>query len=324
MTSPTADQVRRIATLADGTTAYEVTTTVVDAGDLPTRALFVLNIVEPLNPRADVLARIAEPRDLRRLTDGLHVRVTSSSLVYIDGDPFARVANMADLTTLVADRTEAVRRGATQYLSVSLSLVYNNSDTADAAARQLITRLSDLVTSWRTYATSFETTPTERYLLPVVGLSVEAERRAAYLVARAARVRAEEAQAVAQAAYTSCDTGCSQDRAIHALLVADIAFLERAQAVVAAITESGTANAQDFVLRQGAYGASVESYAYLLSQKQTSRDAYAVRLQACASTCAARRVERDEAQAEVSRALADENRALASVRAVCPTFIPSE
>lgn len=324
MTAPTARQTRRVATLADGRTVYEVTTWITERGDLPSRNLFVVTIADPLNPKADALARVAEPMDLRRLSGRLHVRVDAADLVYISTDPFARVANLDDLTTLVEDRAEAVRRGATQYLSSSVTIVYDNATTADAAYRQLLARLSTLVTSWRSYIEGFETAPSQSYPLPATAISVEDERRAAYAAARAARLRAEAALATAQAAYDACDTGCAADRAIHALLVQDVAFLERAEQLVTALVETDSHNAQDFVLKHGAYTTSAESYATLLAAKRTALNTYADRVRACADTCAARRVERDEAQAEVARALADERRALAAVRAVCPTFVPTE
>lgn len=324
MTSPTIDQTRRVATQADGSTAYEVTTWVVDPGDLPTSHLFVISIADPLNPKADVLARVATPMDIRRLSGQLHVRVESTDLVYVATDPFVRVANLDDFTSLVPDRAEAVRRGAPSYLTTAVTILYTDPDTADAAYRQLVARLSALVTSWRTHRDNFETHPTQRYVLPTTDASVEAERRTAWAAAVASRRRAEAALATAQAAYDACDTGCAADRAIHALLVQDVAFLERAEQLVTAIVETDSHNAQDFVLKHGAYTTSAESYATLLAAKRTALNTYADRVRACADTCAARRVERDEAQAEVARALADERRALAAVRAVCPTFVPTE
>lgn len=324
MTAATANQTRRVALLADGRTAYEVTTRVVDAGALPTKSLFVVSINDPLNPKADALARITTPMDLRRISGALHVRVDAADIVYVAGDPFARVANLADFTALVEDRAEAVRRGASVYLTSAITVLYEDPTTADAAYRQLLARLSALVDAWSTYRTSFETAPTQSYALPITAVSIEEERRAAYDAARRSRQRAEGALAVAQTAYEACDTGCATNRAVHALLVADVGFLERAALVAGGIAEVGTTNVKDFVLRQGAYASNDESYAVLLAAKRTALADYASRLAACAETCAQRRTERDEAQAEVSRARADENRALAAVRAVCPTFVPTE
>lgn len=322
MSNPTAVQTRRIAPQADGSTAYEVTTRISDKGDLPTASLFVVQIVDPLNPKTDVLARVSTPVDLRRLSGLVYVRVESTSITYLSMDPFARVANVEDLTAYQTDRAEAVRRGQTHYLSTSISVLYTDPATADAAYRQVLARLSELVTNWRVFNEEFETDPTQSYTLPAVALSVEDARRAAYASTVVLRERAEGVLASAQAAYDACTTDCALDRAIHVILVRDVSFLERAKQRVTAITETATTNAKEFVLRTGAYASDAESYAVLLAQKLADLATYAARVQTCQDTCAQLQGARDSAQADVRRALADEQRALADVRAVCPTFVP--
>lgn len=322
MTTPIAIQTRRVAPQADGSTAYEVTTRVTQRHDLPTASLFVVSITDPLNPKSDALARVATPIDLRRLSGLLYVRVDAASISYINADPFARVANVDDLTAYQTDRAEAVRRGQGFYLTDAFSALYTDPATADAAYRQIIARLSELVTNWRAYTAGFETNPTQSYPLPSTPLSVEDLRRAAYSDAVTIRQRAEAVHAAAQAAYEHCVTDCALDRAVHAILLRDVTFLERARARVVAITETDTTNAKDFVLKIGAFASDSESYENLLTQKRTDLNTYAVRVQACQDTCAQLQVSRDSAQADVRRALADEQRALADVRAVCPTFVP--
>lgn len=324
MTAPHVDQIRRAATLVSGATVYEVTTTVTDKGDLPTRNLFVLTIRDPENPRADVLARIATPLDVRRLTPGLHVRVDAASLVYLSGDPFARIASLSDLTTIDQDRTAAVRAGRSEYLVASMTVTYTDRATADAGYRQILARLSALTVAWREFLASFETTPAQGYDLPVVDVSVEDARRLLYTQANAARHATESALTAAQRAYDACQTDCGTDRAIHAFLVRDVATLERARARVTALTETGSTFARDFVLQQASFVGDVDSYEALLASKRAALDTYAARVQACQDRCAQLRVERDAAQAAVARALDAERQALADVRAVCPTFVPSE
>lgn len=322
MTTPIATQTRRIATQADGSTAYEVTTRVTEKYDLPTASLFVVTINDPLNPKADALARVASPIDLRRLSGLLYVKVDAASISYISGDPFARVANIEDLTAYQSDRAEAVRRGQSVYLTDTFSALYSDPTTADAAYRQIISRLSELVTNWRTYTSTFETRPTQSYPLPSTPLSVEDLRREAYSNAVTLRTRAEEVHAAAQAAYERCTTDCALDRTIHAMLLRDVTFLERARARVVAIIETDSTNAKEFVLKTGSYISDVESYENLLVQKRADLNTYAARVQACQDNCAQLQVSRDSAQSDVRRALADEQRALADVRAVCPTFVP--
>lgn len=324
MTDPVARQWRRRATLQDGRTAYEVTTRIVQAGDLPTKALFAVDIEDPLDPKADVLARVATPLDVRRLTGGLYVRVDSEQLTRIEGDPFARIATLDDFAALQTDRTEAVRRGHVEYLTDTITVVYDNGDTADAAYQQILARLSELTTAWRAFNTSFETAPYTDYPLPVRGAGVEAARVAVYTAAVAARRRTETAADDARAAYEACLTDCGTDRAIHAMLVADVSFLDRARERVVAFVESGTTHAQDFALRSGAYSSDTESYDVLRVAKRAALETYTTRLQACSARCAALEVASDAAAADLRRALDDERRALADVRSVCPTYTPTE
>jgi hypothetical protein len=79
-------------------------------------------------------------------------------------------------------------------------LIYDNYATADAAAKQVISRLSDLVTAWRTFSTAFATNPYQDYNLPQAAASVEAERTAVYVEKRTAREAAETAYDEAVAA----------------------------------------------------------------------------------------------------------------------------
>lgn len=323
-TTPYVDQVRRDVILPDGTGAFEVTTSIYDSGDLPTKNLFVLKIVDAENPKVDVLARIATPQDVRRTVGGFYVRVDEASMVRLSGDTFARVASLADLGSMDQDRTEAVRKGRTEYLVATVSSVYTNSVTADAAYRQFLARLSDLVNNWRTFRTAFVTTPSQRYSLPVAGVSVQEERAASYLTSVTRRKTAEAALGVAQAAYDTCRVSHETEKAIHALLLEDVAFLERAKSRVQALTETGSTNARDYVLGLNTYAGDAGTYEALLTRKNASLTDYAARVRAADAACAASLTERDSAAAELSRALTDERRALADVRAVCPTYTPTE
>lgn len=324
MTAPHVEQTRRIARLSTGATAYEITTLVTDRGTLPTRNLFVVKIANPGDAKTDVLARIATPMDVRRLQAAAFVRVDSTSLAFIDDATFARIASLSELTTMAQDRAEAVRLNLTEYLTASVTLTYPDQVQADAAYRQLLARLSKLATDWTTFTAGFETDPTQGYDLPVLPQSVEDERRALYDAARAGRVAAELAVDAAQAAFAACHDGCEGEREIHRMLVEDVAFLERADSRVRALTETGTANAKDFVLRQGSYASDDQSYAALLAAKRARLLTATQAVQACADNCAALEEARDAAQADLGRAADAERQALAAVRDVCPTFVPTE
>lgn len=330
--TPQVTQSRRVVTLASGSVGYEVATTVTDPGDLPTSNLFVLTINDAGDAKRDALARVVEPYDLRRLSTALYVRVDEDSILYISPDTFARVPSGSELIELAQDRTDAVRRNQTEYLSGTVVLTYTSRATADAAYRQLITRLSALVVEWREFNASFETRPTTVYSLPVADASVEAERRAVYTAAVSARRAAEAAHEAASDACDACETDCVSDKKIHELLQADVAFLERARARVLTISETITGgsggtpshNAQDFCVRLGAYTADVNSYEVLLFSKRDQLAAYTETVRACQTRCAQLARDRDAAQATLSRALDAERRALVDVRAVCPTFTPTE
>lgn len=324
MTAPQVEQTRRVATLASGVTEYEVTTRVVSAGTLPTKNLFVLKILDPENPKTDILARVALPLDVRRLTSGLHVRLLAASLIYIDTDPFARVSGVADLQTIDQDRTTAVQAARSEYLVSAVTVRYTDLATADAAYRQILSRLSDLTRAWAQFVTSFETTPTQSYSLPITSISVEDERRTAYSAALAARKAEEASLALAQAALDARTTACAAERQIHEILATDVAFLERARVRAGAITETGTALVKDFVLAQGSYASDAESYETLLVTKRAALETYTSAVRACQDITAELRVARDAAQASVARAQDVERRALSDLRTVCPTFVPSE
>lgn len=331
-TIPIVTQLRRSIVLADGSVKLEVTSTITDRGDLPFPDLFVLSIRSAPDPRSDVLARVATPFDIRQTDPNSprYIRVLSTDMVVIPPDSFARISNLNDITELPRDRVRAVQTGRDVYLSRTCTLIYDNLTTADAAYRQIIARLSSLVNEWRTTFTSFATNPTQQYPLPQSSASVEAERTAAYVAARDARVRAETARDEAVVAANECDQNCLATREIYNFLVGDVAFLEAARGVVNGITETVTGgtgvastNAKNFVLQQGSYVGDARSYQALLTTRTTQRDDYARRVTACQARCQTLANEALTAQNNVNAAQAAERAALASVYAVCPTFNPN-
>lgn len=324
-TIPVVEQTRRAVTLVDGSVKFEVTSIITDSGDLPFKDLFVLGIVDPGDAKDDVLARIATPYDIRQSDPASprYVKVLATDLIRISGDPFARITNIDELTGLPRDRTAAIRRGRTEYLAQVMTLQYDTLTTADAAYKQIISRLSDLVTEWRSFYGAFVTTPTASITLPQAGASVEAERTALYVSARDARVAADAARDAAQVAKDDCVRDCAADRAILAYLVEEIALLESARAAVVGITESGSTNAKDFVLGAGAYVADPRTYERLLVSRRDLGLAYADRVSACDSRCAELGRALADATAAAGAAADAERDALARVYEVCPTFDPS-
>lgn len=321
--------------MADGSVQLEVTTTVIDQGDLPFPDLFVLSIVNTADPRKDVLARIATPYDIRQTdpTSPRYIKVTSTDMVVIPPDSFARIANINDITALARERSDAVRTGRTVYLSPVSTLIYDNITTADAAYRQIIARLSSLVTEWRGAFTAFVTNPSQQYSLPQADASLVDTRTAAYVAARTNRETAEAARDTAVTASNSCREAGAALRTIYEFLVADVSFLQTAKTVVQGITETVTGggsppgtpstNAKDFALRAGTYASDARSYDALLTSKITARDTYARQVTAQQAECQRLANAALTAQNTVNAALAAERTALAAVYAVCPTFDPT-
>lgn len=349
-TVPVARQLRRPVRLADGSVRWEVTTTIVDAGDLPFVELFVATIVDPADPKRDVLARVATPQELRRADPSapLYVKVAAADLVYLGGDPFARIASVDDLTALPRDRVVAVRDGRGEFLVAAVTVLYDGLSTAAAAYHAFLDRLSALVAEWRAASGALITSPYQDYPLPQDASGAEAQLAAAFAAAKGKRVAAEAARDAARDAKEACERDCAADTLVYDVLVADVAYLERARQVVLGLTEGfaappalvllgGTAltapgtytiagapstRAKDFALGQSAFAGSADTYEALLARKRTARDLYAGKVRDCATRCALLGTALALAQNAVDGTRAVETGALAAVVVVCPTFNP--
>lgn len=323
MSDPVARKTTRQRIFGDGSVRYEVTYEIVSAGDMPFKHLFVLTVVDTADAKDDVLARVATPADVRQadVTAPIYVKVVETEITRIGGSPFARIANVNDITALPRDRVIAVAQKRTEYLSTAVSLTFDNITTADAADRQLRDRLSQLVRDWRTFNIDFITNPYVDYELPQHDSSVEATRTAAYVAARDARVLLEADRDRADAEHEQCVTGCVADKTIYGFLVEDVAKLTAARSKVVGITDTGPV--KDFVLAQGAYVNDGDSYQRLLITRQLELNEYAEKVRACARECDLLAATLLTAQRAVDDARAAETDALAAVVEVCPTFDPS-
>lgn len=320
MSPPQVSMLQRSLRYPDGSLHYEVTASVTSRGTiLPFIELFVLTITDPDNPRSDVLARVADPRDLRVDSDGVYVKVDSADLRTISSDKFARIANVDELTTVPRDRVTAVRRGFSTYLASTVSIVYDKLSTADAASRQLLDRLSKLTTDYATFYGTFRTDPATVYSLPVTSRSVEAVLTAAYVAKRSARVAAESAATAARTARDNCR---SQDSLLQQRidgLIADVALLEAARVVVNSLTETGSTNAKTFALN----GADAQSYESMLVNKRSALAAARTELGIHSASCNALAQALTDADAALATARTAENDALRDAYASCPTFNPN-
>lgn len=321
MSDPIVRQTNRTVRVPLGTLLYEVVFEIIDAGFLPSRDLFLLTITDALDPKQDVLARVATPIDIRQAdpTAPMYVRVDATDLRTIAGDPFARIASIDDLTLIPRDRTEAVRTGRSEYLSSVFTQRYSALSTADAAYREIRQRLSELVTNWRTSLAAFATTPYIDYTLPVPPDSEEARRIAAFETARTARVAATAVRDTALAARDARATACATSRALYNERLADVAFLDTAARFVSTLAAGP---ARDFVLQQGAYSSDPTSYAVLLASKRAGLAVSLRELESCAALDRAAETALQQAQADLDTAQRAENVALGAVREVCPTYTP--
>lgn len=342
MSLPTVNMIRRPVQLGNGDIRYEVTTQVVDAGDLPFVELFVASIDDPEAEKSDVLARIVTPYELRLDQGQVFVKVDSSTLRIISGDPFVAVSNVVQLTELARDRTTAIQRGAVTYLTSTVTLMYTSVTAAIAAYKTLLARLSQLVDDWRSFQSSFATNPSTSYTLPQSSIGVEDELTAAYAATKRARQDAETARDAARDARDACEEEGAVDRAKYDLVVADVAFLESARQRVTATVETATTGliltGGTTLTAPGTYqityspnnqtktfaldGGDPTSYETLLVRKRAQAEQLRTAIAAHDAECGVLERALRDAQAAVDSARATETRALASLQAVCPTFDP--
>ncbi len=342
MAEPVLREYRTIVNLPNGGRGFLVSARLEDPGSgtqsLPFPEIFVMTIVDAANPKADVLARIATPFELRKASvSTVYVKLSSSDITYFGTDPFARVANVAELTQLARDRDTALARKQTEYLSPAVSFLYTDVATANAAYRTLVDRVSQLVADWVSFRDTFTPVvpPYQDYTLPQVSIGVENELKAAYTAAKQARQSAETTRDAAKKAKDDCALKDQLNAARRSDLDADIAFLsstvttvtgidENASAVVSPATPGVSAIvtqthlARDFVL-----GTDPRSLATLLAKKRASLTALSAAMAAEAVVCGQLTDALLSSQAALAQAQAAEAAALAAVLAVCPTFDPA-
>lgn len=328
-----ANQIRRQVQLVGGDLKYQVTTTIIDKGDLPFFQWFVAQIIDPLDEKKDVLVRVAAPYDLRTFDSLLYVKADSADIRYDGSDVFVRVANINDITEMPRDRVVAVEHGLRYFLTSTVTLYYTNLATANAAWVTMLDRLSDLVLQYRKYRDEFSTTPSISYTLPRTGQSVEDQYIAAYTSAKQGTQSAKEARDAAQLAYTQCATDGTTQASTLALLTALVSRLEAARQKVQVLTETGSLVGgvytvaptiafnnvvKTFVLNAGdpiSYESMLIDYRAQLAAAQST---YAVHMEQCAQ----RQQVLQAAEAVVRTTETAESAALANVMRVCPTFDP--
>lgn len=167
-------QVRDVVTLDDAY-QYRLQVTATDRGDLPSLAMFTIQIVAEGDPKEDV---------------------------------FARVAAVGDFETLSTDRVTAIAAGATLYRSTGWTFFYASIDTATAAQSVLKENIDTLVEQWRLYQNQFETV-SEETEHPQLSPSVFMSLVGVYTAARTATTDAATAVTSSKTIYDTAETTAS-------------------------------------------------------------------------------------------------------------------
>lgn len=161
---------------------YVSSTAVTDAGDLPDTFLFVYSVVDPLDPKQDVLLRVATTADLVLTTTSRVAAVTAQDFVY---------------RTAVAE------------------ISYEDINDAINASKSIAEQLNDLVTEYQTYLTELVTNPVETFAFPQATLGLLGALVTDY-TASAAAVAAQ------QTLITNTTATCLEEETQLATLQADV------------------------------------------------------------------------------------------------------
>jgi chromosome segregation ATPase len=131
---------QRSTVVVSGTNTYEIIATCIIAGTLPDTNIFLLDIITVDDPKDDTLVRVVQ---------------------------------VADTVEFVTDRDDAITAGDTMWRSPAVTLRFDDIETANAAAKELSSRVNTLVETVDTYNEEFETIGTgEVTTYPIVDPSL--------------------------------------------------------------------------------------------------------------------------------------------------------
>jgi hypothetical protein len=148
MAQTVLSETRSVLTV-DGEQIFRMAITCISAGELPDTGLFVLEIVDDLDPQQDVFARIAEITDIE------------------SDDAYEN------------DRNAAVAAGSSYWRSHYFEKDYDDLEVAVAAVQAVFDRVNTLVSDFDTYKTSFRTlTPDVLYFPSSTDTEIEALKTA--------------------------------------------------------------------------------------------------------------------------------------------------
>lgn len=157
-------------TLDDGSTAFQITTSVLEPGILPDTGLFVFDIVDALEPKSDTFLRVAQPQDIN---------------------------------LMIRDRDDAIAAGDEEYLYFRVVLQYPSLEVAVQAKTAIKSRIDAAISRWYQYQISF--VGVAETLHPGVDPAYEQALKDTYVAARTARIAAEEDVETADDAITAAE-----------------------------------------------------------------------------------------------------------------------
>lgn len=319
----------RSTTVINGSNQYEIVTTCNVAGTLPDRGIFLLAINEVEDPKDDTLERVIE---------------------------------VADISEYLTDRDDAITAGQGFWRSASVTLRFSDIETANAAWKELESRISTLVDQVDAFNDEFETSGTgDVTVYPTVDLSEITARKDAYTATLEPITEAEEARDEKQLECTQLETDLATvedrlqeaeaDLAIYLQVQASTTTVSGALPTISTNIANASAQARTLVTASGASASEISDINAQLSLIDNNVDSLNTQsaaltavvtgtiastvstLQARVSSLTSERnsirtqlnecsVEIAELQAAVTAARTARDDALAAVIEVCPDFTP--
>ncbi len=314
----TFKQARRVELVAGANEAFvidnEMTAAAIPA-ELPHLSVFVINVVDVLDPKQDTLAR---------------------------------VAGLADLTTIPIGRDPGIATpgpDGIQFLSASWSAVYETLETGLAAAQAFRDRVNKLVVDWQSFRTDFNAPiPTPAvYTFPAIDTSPKTTLINAYKTAKQDRYQKQIAKDAADVALAAAQadatykqglvtgiapiaSGAVTNQSEMSQVTGFLSTLQAAGTTFAGANPSGTGIAAfqaalTLAASQGAsavaFGADAGTLLALVSTYQSARQGEAV---TAASAVTAATIDQISKSQALTAAIAIESATLAAVLAVCPDF----
>lgn len=283
--------------------------------ELPHLSVFVVNVVDVFDPKQDTLAR---------------------------------VANIADLTTIPVGRDPGIAApgpDGVQFLSASWSAVYETLETALDAAQAFRDRVNRLVVDWQSFRTSFNApTPTPAvYTFPATDTSPKTTLIEAYKVAKQDRYQKQLAKADADAVLAAAQadatykqglvtgiapiaSGSVTNQTEMSQLAGFFSTLQAAGTTFAGANPAGVGiatfqSALTLAASQSAlavaFGADAGTLLALVTTYQSARQGEAATATSAVTAATIDQISKTQA---LSAAIAVENAALAAVLVVCPDF----